>query len=379
MNNVVAWLRSFVPAPINAGNRERVVASIGGGLGLLFSGVISFYTLGTVNPWFVAPMGASAVLLFAVPTSPLAQPWSIMGGNVSAALIGMACIRHIDNPILAAALAEAIAIGVMFKLRCLHPPSGAVALTAVFGGAAIHAAGYRFAFWPVGLNSGLLLLAALAYNNLSGRRYPHVPVQHPAPNPHLTADPLPGERVGFTRADLDLALREYGELLDVSTEDLETLFLQAEAHAYRRHFGKIRCVHLMAKDVVTVHEATSPASAWQLLARHRIKALPVVDDDGALRGIVSVQDFIQGPHDPAQVPDWPLRIRSVQRVEQLMTRDVCTAEPQQLLTELVPLFSDRGFHHLPVIDSARRVVGMVTQSDVVAALYRARLEEAQPA
>jgi CBS domain-containing membrane protein len=50
------------------------------------------------NPWFVAPMGASAVLLFAVPASPLAQPWSIIGGNLVAATVGVACARWIPEP-----------------------------------------------------------------------------------------------------------------------------------------------------------------------------------------------------------------------------------------------------------------------------------------
>ncbi|VEA74072.1 HPP family [Serratia rubidaea] len=90
--------------------------------------------LGSVNLWFVAPMGASAVLLFAVPASPLAQPWSIVGGNLVAALIGVSCGKLIGDPGLACGVAACLAIGVMFKLRCLHPPSGAVALTAILGG-----------------------------------------------------------------------------------------------------------------------------------------------------------------------------------------------------------------------------------------------------
>jgi CBS domain-containing membrane protein len=367
-NNYKNWLRGFIPAAIPAGRRERLRACLGAGVGLLIAQWLSYLTLGDAGPWFVAPMGASAVLLFAVPSSPLAQPWSIIGGNVSAALIGIACYRHIGNPVLAVAVAEALAIGTMFALRCLHPPSGAVALTTVLGDPAIHAAGYRFALWPVGLNSGLLLLAALLYNNLGGRRYPH-PVAQPA-NPHLTADPLPSERVGFSRADLDRALAEHEELLDVSKGDLEELFLHAEAHAYRRHFGRIRCVHLMSRDVITVRAGQSPATAWRLLSQHRFKALPVVDEEGQLCGIVSQGDFLAfaKPGNPGNT--WPLR------VEQMMTRNVRAARPEQAVSELVPLFSDGGFHHLPVLDAQKHVIGMVTQSDLVAALYRARLEEA---
>lgn len=68
-------------------------------------------------PLLVAPMGASAVLLFAVPASPLAQPWSIIGGNLVSATIGVTCANVIGDPTLAAALAVALAICGMFALR----------------------------------------------------------------------------------------------------------------------------------------------------------------------------------------------------------------------------------------------------------------------
>ena len=66
-----------------------VLGSIGAGTGLAVTSMFSHWLLGEVNLWFIAPMGASAVLLFGVPSSPLAQPWSIVGGNVLSALIGV--------------------------------------------------------------------------------------------------------------------------------------------------------------------------------------------------------------------------------------------------------------------------------------------------
>src|SRR5215471_14546558 len=164
--NARAWLRTFVPMPISASRRERLKSCLGALLGLFCTEWISHQTLGGFNPWFVAPMGASAVLLFAVPSSPLAQPWSIIGGNLVAATIGVACAHWIPDPGLAASLAGGLAIMAMFGLRCLHPPSGAVALTAVLGGPAITSLGYRFVLWPVAVDSVLLLAAAIAYNTL---------------------------------------------------------------------------------------------------------------------------------------------------------------------------------------------------------------------
>ncbi len=79
-------------------------------------------------------MGASAVLLFAAPASPLAQPWSIVVGNGVSALMGVLSASLVPDPALAAALAVMLAIAAMFLTRSLHPPGGAVALTAVIGG-----------------------------------------------------------------------------------------------------------------------------------------------------------------------------------------------------------------------------------------------------
>ena len=84
MPSLLDWLKTFWPAPLPVSLRERTLSGIGALLGLLATEIVSRSVLGASIPWFVAPMGASAVLLFAVPASPLAQPWSIVGGNLLA-------------------------------------------------------------------------------------------------------------------------------------------------------------------------------------------------------------------------------------------------------------------------------------------------------
>ncbi|RDE06473.1 HPP family protein [Sphingomonas aracearum] len=171
-------------------------------------------------PFLVAPLGASAVLVFAVPASPLAQPWSVVGGNTLSALVGVAVARIVPDAALAAGVAVGAAILVMSLLRCLHPPGGAAALTAVIGGPAIHAAGFAFAFWPVAVNSVLLVLLGIAFHRISGHSYPH------------RLAPAPGPR--FAPSDIDAALAEMHESFDISREDLDALLARAEAHAARR-------------------------------------------------------------------------------------------------------------------------------------------------
>lgn len=363
-------------------------ACVGALFGLILTGALSYGFLGksSATAYLIAPMGASAVLLFAAPASPLAQPWSIVGGNLVSALIGISCAKlFVDAPLLAAALAGGFAIAAMFALRCLHPPSGAVALTAVLGGPAVHEAGYKFALMPVELNSILLVLMALFFNNATGRRYPHL--QHSAlQNIHGTNDVAPTARLGFTSEDLDAVLKHYDQVLDVSRDDLEEIFIETEMHAYRRRFGVITCADIMSKDVVTLEYATELGEAWRLMRRHQIHALPVLNRARRVIGIVSQSDFLKHK-DLDEYKTMGKKFRHFisrtlhthsdkpEAVGQIMTQHVKVASDTTPIVELVPLMANTGLHHIPVVNEENRFVGIVTQSDLVAALYESRLAE----
>ena len=157
-----------------------------------------------------------------LPASPLAQPWPVIGGNVLSVLVGVAVARLVPDPRLAGAVAVGAAILAMSLLRCLHPPGGAAALTAVIGGPAVSAAGYGFALLPVGVNAVALTLAGIAFHRMSGHSYPHrTPMAPPQP-------------VEIGPADVERALAELGETLDVDPDDLLLLARRAAAHARAR-------------------------------------------------------------------------------------------------------------------------------------------------
>ena len=129
----------------------------------------------------VASMGASAVLLFAVPHGPLSQPWAVLGGHLVSAVVGVACTKVIAQPMLAAPVAVGLAIGTMHYLRCIHPPGGATALSAVVGGETVHQLGFHYVLTPVLLNATIILLVALLFNYpFPWRRYPLALAQRPA-------------------------------------------------------------------------------------------------------------------------------------------------------------------------------------------------------
>ncbi|MES2027091.1 MAG: HPP family protein [Pseudomonadota bacterium] len=378
-----AWksLLHLFPTPGTVDRFEKMRACAGALFGIVLTGLCTYFILGKDihAAWLIAPMGASSVLLFAVPASPLAQPWSIMGGNFFAALIGVTCAKLIDEPILAAGLAASLAIAAMFAFRCIHPPSGAVALTAVLGGPAVHAMGYSFILMPVMLNSLLLLLTALFYNNATGRRYPHRPLPDNS-NKHKTTDIAPTERIGIAPQDLDAVLTRYNQVLDISRDDLEAIMLQTEMQAYRRRLGETLCSSVMSKDVVTVEFGTELGEAWALLKEHDLTALPVIDRGRHVIGIVTKADFLKHaeiePHEGLAErlthlirPSQLTHTEKHEVVGQIMTKEVYTANADQSILDLVPLMSDAELHQLPVIDERGRLVGMISQTDMIAALY----------
>ena len=220
--------RIFVPLLAGASLRDRVIASIGALLGIGFVGLTCVALFPSSSPWIVAPMGASAVLLFAVPASPLAQPWSIAGGNVVSALVGAIVAQIFPDPAIAAAVAVSGAILTMSLLRCLHPPGGAAALSAVLGGYALFSAHVIDFLVVVLVNSLLLVAIGWIFHRFSGHSYPHraKPVEGKA----LAPAPVSG----LSMNDIDKALEDLGETFDISREDLALLLERAEVHAAER-------------------------------------------------------------------------------------------------------------------------------------------------
>jgi len=226
---------------------EQLRDALGAALGILITGGLGWLLLGGAGGalWLVAPMGASAVLLFAVPSSPLAQPWPVLVGHIVAATAGTAAYQLLGSGVAGAAAAVGLALLAMFPLRCVHPPGGGTALLAVLGSPAVHALGWGFALLPVALNALVLILVARLYRRLTGHWGPgahaqaprHAQTSQPVSGPvpmerspqHAVAAPL--VRTGLTQADLDRALRELDELVDVDRDTLELLLRRLLAQA----------------------------------------------------------------------------------------------------------------------------------------------------
>jgi CBS-domain-containing membrane protein len=228
-------LRAWLGIELNpVRSTERLVSAVGGFLGIFFVVIASGYLLGDKEAalLIVGSMGASAVLLFAVPHGPLSQPWALIGGHTVSAFVGVACALLVPNLYVAAALAVGLAIGAMHVLRCIHPPGGATALTAVIGGPAVHALGFQFLFTPVLVNVAIILGTAIGVNYFfAWRRYPAVLARKKSTDSETEKKHL--AEGNLSHSDLEYAMRQINSVLDVSEDDLARIYSIAAQHSKR--------------------------------------------------------------------------------------------------------------------------------------------------
>lgn len=194
--------------------KEKVISVAGGFLSIVIINMLChrFLPFGAGLP-LIASMGASAVLLFAVPHGPLSQPWPVIAGHCFSAAIGVACAKCVPHDGIASALAVSLAIGAMHQFKCIHPPGGATAMMAVIGGPAIRELGFQFAFGPVLLNALAIVGVAILFNSLfHWRRYPAVRNRTVSEAIPSADDP--------THEEVIRALRSMDSFMDITEEDL---------------------------------------------------------------------------------------------------------------------------------------------------------------
>ncbi|WP_375688917.1 HPP family protein [Pseudooceanicola sp. LIPI14-2-Ac024] len=373
-------LRPFGPAIAHAPASEALRAGLGAGLGLLVAGlfVLSPQADLRLGLYLVAPFGASSVLLFAVPNSPLAQPWSAVVGNTSAALVGVAVTLAVPDPALRIALAVGLAIAVMILLRAVHPPAGAVAMTAAMSPGAVQDLGFAFALAPIAAGTVLLVLLAMAYARLTGRHYPLR--QYDAAGPQGSLDPTPADRLGLDEGDLVEILEGYRQSLNLGVEDLARLIGAAEMRAAGRRTGALTAEGIMSRTLVCVDPDTPLEEVADLFRRHGFTALPVVQTGDRYLGLIFQIHLIRRAREDAFRLDrgfGAAMARLVARRDQpvrasdIMAVATPRATPATPVAALLPLLAGE-IDAVPVLDRGR-IRGIVTQTDMIAALARQSL------
>jgi len=145
---------------------------VGAFCGILFVSFLNYYFFSQTDlVLMIGSFGASAVLIYGIPHSPLSRYRNVFGGHVLSAIIGVT-IQHFYGhlPWLAPALAVSLAIVVMQITRTIHPPGGATALIAVIGSEKIKSLGYLYVVFPVGIGVVLMLAVGTMITKVSRNR-----------------------------------------------------------------------------------------------------------------------------------------------------------------------------------------------------------------
>ena len=155
-------------------------------------------------------------------------------------------------------------------------------------------------------------------------------------------------------------LARYDELLDVSRDDLDALFRQVEAQAHRRLHGEIRCEKIMSRDIIRAAPEEGVGQARDRLLARRIGAMPVIDRDGRVVGLVGHAELLAG---------------AGRTVGAVMATSPCLASLDAPIDELLPILSGGLVHEAIIADGEGRLAGMITQTDLLAALWRGHVAE----
>ncbi len=354
-------LQSMGPAVPRPAVKDAVLGGVGVMFGLGLTGLFALSPLTDLDTglFLIAPFAATSALLFVLPNSPLAQPWSAIVGNTLAAVVGIAVCMVVADPLLRLVLSVGLTLSVTMLARAMHPAAAAVAMTIALNPQIVEALGFWFAIFPVALGTSALVGLAMVYARLTGRRYPFR--QFGAAGPQKTRDAAPVERMGLSEGALIEILERYRQSFNLGVQDLARLVgavqLQAAAQAQPRVAQDI-----MSVDLVTVAPDARRTDIAEIFLEHGFTSLPVVDAAGAYVGIIFQLGLVEQADRAAQARD-------------LIAKAVPRITAQTPLSVVLPLLAQGRTDALPVI-KGDRIIGIVTQTDLIASLARSALARA---
>ncbi len=385
MVNIKQFFRFITVDPVNLSIKGKLLSVVSCFTAILVVAWVTHkFSASAAYPIIVASMGPSAVMLFIIPHSPLAQPWPLVGGQLASALIGIWSAQAITGTALASACAVGVSVLAMFLFRCLHPPGAATALIPILAGDPVTSLGYGFVLMPVGLNVVIMLIMAIAINRLVLLyEYPAVP--HPADNKMHKDNILiqTSQYAGISEQGLEQALENMDMFMDVSVKDLSKLFTDAQLQSFKLYRGHITCADIVVKNVMTVEYGTEVEEAWRIMHSEKLNAMPVIDRAGRVIGIITWNDFFKfinvGANETftEKFRAFICRTSGIssdkpESVGHIMTKVVSVLPESAHIADLIPLMSNQGYRQIPIVNNENRLVGMVYQSNLIAALYSER-------
>ncbi|WP_299361105.1 HPP family protein [uncultured Paracoccus sp.] len=339
-------LRGLAPAMPWPDGADALRSALGVTVGVLFA--VAAGSVSGLAPELIAPLGASAVLVFVMPNSPLAQPWSVIVGSMMAVLAGQLAIMIAPLP-WSAALAVALAVLLMVWARALHPPGGAVALLS----ATEAAAGQPLALLiPLAVLQVAVVVGGMLWARLTGRVYPL-----------RTAGEVDAvQRLGLQARELEHLLVRFRQGANLGAADLARLVAAATDEVAKHRFQAMTCGDIMSAPAITA----APADRLpQLISRFRtnaITSLPVVDSQGRPLGVIQPGEIITALTSASIDPK-----RAT--AADLMRADIAKVPAELPVGVLLHALADDGPQLIGVMEGPR-MAGVITRSNVVALLLQ---------
>jgi len=122
---------------------------------------------------------------------------------------------------------------------------------------------------------------------------------------------------------------------------------------------------LMIRDVVVIPVETSMRTAANVLAKNQISGAPVVNAEGHCVGVLSIADFFRGTLNEN------LEMNPADQVGEHLTTDLVAVDPTTPIRQLTKMMLDADIHRVIVVDDQRRPIGIVSSTDVLAAITSA--------
>lgn len=377
----MAWSKLFFPKKSSVSIGEKFVSALASLFAIFLTLSVSQVFLEPKElPLIVASMGASCVLLFAIPQGPLSQPWPFVFGHLVSAFVGITVALLVDDLLWASCLAVSLAIFFMYITSSLHPPGGATALTVVIGGESIYELGYLFMLTPLAINLLVILVWALIINNyLPNRSYPNG-IRELFFNPDKNTHNNQEKKLNISREDLHEALEDLDVFVDVSENELDKIFRLSIAHIQRKKMGEIYCQDVMSYPVISVEYGTEIEEIWALMEKYHIHGVPVVDKLNRVVGMVTIADFLNQLKNSDQkslaqrfnsfiqrTPD--VSTDKLEFAGHIMSKPPICIRDKQHVQEVFKLFENNGPRHIPVVDEKQHLLGIITPNDLLAVLY----------
>ena len=165
MANDKKFFESSLPLPPRPALSDVLLSGLGGFVAIALIALLADITQAIL---ILGSFGASCVIIFALPDSPLAQPRNVVVGHFLSSLIGLLYLNVLGPRWWVLALAVGTAIIVMMATRTVHPPAGSNPVIVFLG-----MPGWGFLLFPTLIGAICLILVAMGYNNvIRKKKYP---------------------------------------------------------------------------------------------------------------------------------------------------------------------------------------------------------------